>query len=191
MGRARAEAKTRRDNDRNGESPTIAQTFATPADALPAAPLLHVVLHQPEIPQNTGNVGRTCLAAGARLWLVRPLGFQLDAKHLRRAGLDYWQHLDWEAVDDWQSLAVRFDPQRVWMFSKAAKRLYTDVAFQPGDAMVFGSETTGLPRSMVASAGEQALRMPVRPPVRSLNLSSCVAVAVYEAIRQFRQSGLD
>src|SRR5438270_682715 len=95
-------------------------------------PRLHVVLHQPEIPYNTGSVGRTCVAAEAKLWLVRPLGFRLDDYYLRRAGLDYWEHLEWEAVDDWAALAARVPLERAWYFSKTATRLYTAAAFQPG-----------------------------------------------------------
>ena len=87
-----------------------------------AEPLLHVVLHQPDIPQNTGNIGRTCVAVGAKLWLVRPLGFRLDEKHLRRAGMDYWQHLDWEAVEDWAELTRRLAGRTFWYLTKTATR---------------------------------------------------------------------
>jgi tRNA (cytidine/uridine-2'-O-)-methyltransferase len=148
-------------------------------------PCLHIVLHQPEIPPNTGAVGRTCVAVGAKLWLVRPLGFRLDAKLLRRAGLDYWQHLQWEAVDDWQVLKHRLAGGRFWFFSKTARREYTDVAFQPGDVLVFGSETRGLPASLLTPS-ESLLRIPIRDDVRSLNLSCAVAVAAYEALRQWK-----
>ena len=146
---------------------------------------LHIVLHQPEIPQNTGNISRTCVAIGAKLWLVRPLGFQLDAKHLRRAGLDYWRHLDWELVDCWEDLQTRLEDFRPWLFSKTAGRLYTDVSFQPGDALVFGAETSGLPAELLARNPERCLRIPISPRMRSLNLSNAVAVAAYEAIRQW------
>jgi tRNA (cytidine/uridine-2'-O-)-methyltransferase len=146
---------------------------------------LHIVLHQPEIPQNTGNISRTCVAIGAKLWLVRPLGFQLDAKHLRRAGLDYWRHLDWEVVDRWEDLPARWQDFRPWLFSKTASRLYTDVSYQSGDALVFGAETSGLPADLLARHPERCLRIPISPRVRSLNLSNAVAVAAYEAIRQW------
>src|SRR5215471_3428357 len=93
-------------------------------------PQLHIVLHQPEIPYNTGSVGRTCVAVGAKLWLVRPLGFRVDDYYLRRAGLDYWEHLEWEIADDWNSLIRRFDTEcpskQPWLFTKTASRLYTD-----------------------------------------------------------------
>ena len=145
---------------------------------------LHIVLYQPEIPQNTGNAGRTCLAVGAKLWMVRPLGFQLNEKALRRAGLDYWIDLDWEVVDSWEILVNRL-PVRKWYFSKYAERVYTTAVFAPGDALVFGSETSGLPKSIRDACPEQALRIPMEPPARSLNLATSVAIAGYEAIRQW------
>ena len=151
-------------------------------------PLLHVVLYQPEIPPNTGNIGRTCVALGAKLWLIRPLGFQINEKELRRAGLDYWPHLDWEAVDDWQvvenKLAQQLNGGRFWFFTKTATRLYTQADFQRGDVLVFGSESKGLPPELLEKHREQALRLPMRPQVRSLNLSATAAVAMYEAARQ-------
>jgi tRNA (cytidine/uridine-2'-O-)-methyltransferase len=150
-------------------------------------PRLHVVLYQPEIPPNTGAVGRTCVAVGAKLWLVRPLGFRVDTKTLRRAGLDYWQHLEWEAVDGWESLIERLPQQRFWYFTKTAAASYLDVAYESGDVLVFGSETQGLPASILEQNRMRALRIPIRPQVRSLNLSNSVAVAAYEALRQWRE----
>ncbi len=147
-------------------------------------PLLHIVLYQPEIPQNAGNIGRTCVAIGAKLWLVRPLGFRMDQRHLRRAGLDYWQHLDWEVVDDWAALRQRLPEREPWLFTKTAGRLYTTAAFQVGDVLVFGSETQGLPPSLLQAAGDRALRIPTREEARSLNLACAVAIAAYEARRQ-------
>ena len=150
--------------------------------------MLHIVLYQPEIPPNTGSIGRTCVAVGAKLWLVRPLGFRMDQRHLRRAGLDYWQHLDWEAVDNWDALCERLPQRRPWFFSKTASRLYTDVSYRPGDILVFGSETQGLPKSLLDDR-EQSLRIPMQPQARSLNLAASVAVAAYEALRQIRGAG--
>ncbi|MCA9268154.1 MAG: tRNA (cytidine(34)-2'-O)-methyltransferase [Planctomycetales bacterium] len=149
-------------------------------------PRFHIVLVQPEIPQNTGNIGRTCVALGAKLWLVRPLGFRLDNHRLERAGMDYWTHLDWEAVDSWAALLAEtpVGAARRWFFTKTAARRYTDAAFRPGDALVFGSESGGLPPSLMADAGDAALQLPMREEARSLNLSSCVAAAAYEALRQ-------
>jgi tRNA (cytidine/uridine-2'-O-)-methyltransferase len=148
-------------------------------------PCLHIVLHQPEIPYNTGSVGRTCVAIGAKLWLVRPLGFRVDDYYLRRAGLDYWEHLEWEVVDDWSSLCTRLATERFWFFTKTATRPYTDAQYVRGDVLVFGSESNGLPQSLIVQNRDQALRIPIRSAVRSLNLSNAAAVAMYEAVRQW------
>lgn len=152
-------------------------------------PRLHVVLYQPEIPYNTGSVGRTCVAVGAKLWLVRPLGFRVDDYHLRRAGMDYWQHLEWEAVDDWQSLVEHLPTERHWYFSKKAAGPYTEAQFAEGDVLVFGRESLGLPEELLSELPGQCLRIPTRKEVRSLNLSNTVAVACYEALRQFGGEG--
>jgi len=149
-------------------------------------PRLHIVLVQPEIPYNAGSVGRTCVATGAKLWLVRPLGFRTDDYHLRRAGLDYWEHLEWEVVDDWPGLLARLPQCQPWYFSKTADRCYLDARFELGDMLVFGSESQGLPPSMLDAATDRALRIPIRPAVRSLNLSNAVAVVTYEALRQWQ-----
>jgi tRNA (cytidine/uridine-2'-O-)-methyltransferase len=154
----------------------------------PYQPRLHVVLHQPEIAYNTGSVGRTCVAAHAKLWLVRPLGFRVDDYYLRRAGLDYWERLDWEAVDDWNALATALSTPRRWLFTKRAQREFWDVAYAPGDALVFGSESAGLPESLQEQHPHQLLRIPTSDDVRSRNLSNAVAVAVYEALRQWGKS---
>lgn len=148
-------------------------------------PRLHIVLYQPEIPYNTGSVGRTCLAVGAKLWLVRPLGFRVDDYHLRRAGMDYWQHLDWEAVDDWNALCEQLPVERHWYFTKKATRLYTEPQFAEQDVIVFGRESLGLPDAILDRDPARCLRLQTRPEVRSLNLSNTVAVATYEALRQW------
>lgn len=150
---------------------------------------LHVVLHQPEIAYNTGSVGRTCVATHSKLWLVRPLGFRVDDYYLRRAGLDYWERLDWEAVDDWAALDAALPTTRRWLFTKHAERSFWDVAYQPGDALVFGSESAGLPESLRQQNADSLLRIPTTADVRSLNLSNSVATAVYEALRQWRADG--
>ena len=152
-------------------------------------PLLHIVLHQPEIPYNTGSVGRTCVAIGAKLWLVRPLGFRVDDYYLRRAGLDYWEHLEWEVVDDWPTLATRLVDRPMWFFTKKAHLVYTEVGYKRGDALVFGAETSGLPEELLSRHADRALRIPTRPEVRSLNLSNAVAVVAYEALRQWGAGG--
>jgi tRNA (cytidine/uridine-2'-O-)-methyltransferase len=148
-------------------------------------PCLHVVLHEPEIPPNTGNIGRTCVAIGAKLWLVKPLGFSLDDYYLRRAGLDYWEHLEWEAANSWQDLLERLPQPPTWFFSARATHPYTTVAYRRGDVLVFGSESRGLPKDLLDSHAERALTIPSRPQVRSLNLSNAAAVVCYEAIRQW------
>ena len=150
---------------------------------------MDVVLFEPEIPYNTGSVGRTCVAVGAKLWLVRPLGFQIEDRRLRRAGLDYWQHLEWEAVDDWNALSEklvgeRLGRRRFWFFSKKVERIYTDVEYAAGDVLVFGSESKGLPRALLDDNADHCLRIPIRPQARSLNLSVSVALAAFEARRQ-------
>ena len=148
-------------------------------------PQLHVVLYQPEIPYNTGSVGRTCVAVGAKLWLVRPLGFRVDDYYLRRAGLDYWEHLAWQTIDDWESLTTELPSGRRWLFTKKAARSYLEPAYQTGDVFVFGNESAGLPDELLKAHQNHQLRIPTRSEVRSLNLSNAVAVAAYEALRQW------
>ena len=148
-------------------------------------PLLNVVLYQPDIPQNTGNIGRTCVAVGAKLWLVRPLGFRLDEKHLRRAGMDYWQYLDWEAVDSWDEVLQRLPGRRWWCLTKFATRMVWDATFERGDILLFGSETRGLPESIRQAHPDNNLKLPMSDKVRSLNLASTANTVVYEAVRQF------
>jgi len=151
--------------------------------------MLHIVLYEPEIAGNTGNVGRTCVALGAKLWLVRPLGFQVEDRHLRRAGMDYWAHLDWEAVENWGALVSCLDESRLWFFTKTARRSYTEVDYCADDALVFGSESQGLPPSLLEVRADRCLRIPMRENARSLNLSVSVAVAAYEARRQCETNG--
>lgn len=147
-------------------------------------PLAHLVLYQPEIPGNTGAVGRTCVALGAKLWLVRPLGFRIDEKTLRRAGLDYWQYLDWQVVDRWQELLETIPATRFWYLTKRGTQSLYATRFERGDALVFGPETSGLPDSLLADHPRQLLRIPTTPRVRSLNLATSAAICVYEIFRQ-------
>ena len=150
------------------------------------APLLHVALLRPKIPQNTGNIGRLSLAMGARLHLVGQLGFRTDERALRRAGLDYWRHVDWVRHADLDELTRALpDGARVFPFSTRAERLYTEVAYRPGDCLLFGDEVSGLPDEVVAAAGSRAVRIPLRSTqVRSLNLANAAAIAVAEVVRQ-------
>ena len=151
---------------------------------MPDEPWLHIVLFEPEIPQNTGNIGRTCVAVEAKLWLVRPLDFRLDERHLRRAGMDYWQHLDWEIVADWDTLQQRLTGRRRWLMTTTGPRCYTTADFARGDVLVFGSESRGLPPSLLQVDPQRCLRIPMRSEARSLNLACSVAVTAYEALRQ-------
>jgi tRNA (cytidine/uridine-2'-O-)-methyltransferase len=144
-----------------------------------------VVLHQPDIPQNTGNIGRTCAAVGAKLWLIRPLGFRLDARLLRRAGMDYWELVNWEAVESWSELKQKLAGRPWWALTKSGGRLLWDAQFTPGDVLLFGSETRGLPPAILGEQPERNLKLPMKPEVRSLNLASTVNTVVYEAVRQF------
>lgn len=147
--------------------------------------MLHVVLYQPEIPPNTGNVIRLCANSGARLHLIRPLGFDLDHAKLRRAGLDYHEFADVRVHDDLDAFAAAAKPARLFALSTRGRTNYADARFDTDDAVVFGPETRGLPQALLdALAPEQQLRLPMRPGNRSLNLSNAVAVVVYEAWRQ-------
>jgi tRNA (cytidine/uridine-2'-O-)-methyltransferase len=166
------------------------QLFAT-LPIMKYDPLLHIVLYEPDIPPNTGNVGRTCVAVGAKLWLIEPLGFSLDAKQLRRAGLDYWAHLELEVVPNWAECLARLPPRQPWFFSKFAEKSYVDVTYEPGDVLVFGSETSGLPDAMRDEYRDRLLKIPMRPQVRSLNLASACAAVTLEAVRQIDQAAGD
>ena len=151
-------------------------------------PFLNIVLYQPEIPGNTGAVGRTAVALGAKLWLVRPLGFRIDEKTLRRAGLDYWQHLNWEVADHWDDLLDRLPETRMWYFSRFATQGFADVEYQPGDTLVFGRETAGLPEKLMTANQDRLVRVPTTDKVRSLNLATTVGIAGFELLRQVSQS---
>lgn len=151
--------------------------------------MLHVVLHRPEIPPNTGNLMRLCVNTGNRLHLIRPLGFELDDTRLRRAGLDYREHADVSIHDDFEAFLREVDPARVYAFSQHAERLYAAVAYRTDDALVFGSESAGLPSDVLRHAAvTDRLRIPIAPGGRSLNLANAAAIVVYEA---WRQQGFD
>jgi len=156
---------------------------------VPAPPALHVVLVEPEIAANTGAIGRTCVAVAAKLWLVRPLGFHLGDRHVRRAALDYWPHLDYQVVEHFDDVVSALGRDRLWLFSTKAALCYTSAGYRAGDALVFGPETRGLPRDWLTAYAERALRIPIRPEARSLNLANAVAVAVFEAVRQVGVAG--
>jgi len=149
--------------------------------------MLHVVLVEPEIPPNTGSVGRLCLATGAHLHLVQPLGFSLDDRQLRRAGLDYWQDVQ---VTLWESFAelraARRAEERFWFFTTKTVRPYWDAEFADGDFLVFGRETKGLPEALLAANSAQTLTIPMKERTRSLNLATAVGIVLYDAVRQTR-----
>lgn len=147
--------------------------------------MFHVILYQPEIPPNTGNVIRLCANAGASLHLIRPLGFELDHAKMRRAGLDYHEFVDLKVHDDFDACMAFLQQPRVFAFTSHAENRYTDTRFADDDALLFGRETSGLPVEVLAAIPEsQRLRLPMQPDNRSLNLSNAVAIAVYEAWRQ-------
>lgn len=152
---------------------------------------LHIVLVEPEIPQNTGNIVRTCGGIGAHLHLVRPLGFEVTDKHLKRAGLDYWHLVDISYHDRFQELLDQYGGAHAFYYctTKAAKS-YTDAAYQDGDFLVFGKESRGLPETLLSAHYEQCIRIPMRPDFRSLNLSNAVAVVAFEAMRQLDFAGM-
>jgi tRNA (cytidine/uridine-2'-O-)-methyltransferase len=150
-------------------------------------PPLQVALVEPEIPPNTGNVARLCAGTGCRLHLVGPLAFRLDDRTLRRAGLDYWDHVDMVRHPDLEAFAPTMRQQNTFFYSTRGARPYTDARHAPGDILVFGSETRGLPESLVEAHAENVYRIPMRADhVRSLNLSNAVAIVLYEALRQLR-----
>lgn len=147
--------------------------------------MFHVVLFQPEIPPNTGNIIRLCANCGARLHLIRPLGFELSDKHLRRAGLDYHEYVNVKEYDSLADFVNTERPGRLFACSTRGSRHYAEVSFQPDDALLFGPETRGLPAQVLSMVpAEQVLRIPMLPDNRSLNLSNAVAIMVYEAWRQ-------
>ena len=152
--------------------------------------MLHIVLFQPEIPQNTGNVGRMCAVTRSRLHLVHPLGFEVTDKHLKRAGMDYWRSLDVHHHDDWQ--AFRHSgrgPKRLWLFTTKADKTHWDVRFEDGDGLVFGRETSGAPDWLHEELAATRVTIPrFNTEMRSLNLSTAVGVAAYEALRQLHHA---
>ena len=167
-------------NEENGDQETAAASTRLASRKA----LLNLVLYQPEIPQNTGNIGRTCVAIGAKLWLIRPLGFRVDDKSLKRAGMDYWEHLDWEVADSWEDVRKRLPDSQVWFLTKTATRLVWDATFQVGDILLFGSESRGLPASILSQNPASNLKLPMSDLVRSLNLASTANTVAYEAVRQ-------
>ena len=147
---------------------------------------MHIVLVEPEIPPNTGNVARLCAATKSVLHLIEPFGFKLDDSQLKRAGMDYWQHVEWRRWTNWQAFAEKLPASaRLWFIESGGPQLYSEVKFAAEDYLVFGRETAGLPRQWLEQHRAQWLRIPMfNPEARSLNLSNCVALVLFEALRQ-------
>jgi len=146
--------------------------------------LLNIVLHEPEIPQNCGNIARTCAATGSRLHLIRPLGFDISEKAVRRAGLDYWHLVDVRVYDNLEDFFSKNEVRQLWCLSTKAPRCYTEAVFEDECYLLFGKETKGLPEDFLEAHYDQCVRIPMRSEARSLNLSNAVAITVYEALRQ-------
>jgi tRNA (cytidine/uridine-2'-O-)-methyltransferase len=145
---------------------------------------LNVVLYEPEIPANTGNIGRTCVATNTRLHLIEPLGFRLNDKTVKRAGMDYWKDLDVIRYDDWDDFCEKNPDAKIYMATTKAKHTYTEVEFEPDCYIMFGKESTGIPEEILVQHPDTSIRIPMVGETRSLNLSNSVAIVLYEALRQ-------
>ena len=157
---------------------------------VPVMPHIHIVLHEPEIPQNTGNIARTCAATGASLHLIRPLGFTIDDRKMKRAGLDYWDKLDVHFYDGIEDFYEKHPNATVYYFTTKAQNRHVDVAYPEEVFLMFGKETRGLPEDLLFAHPDTCVRIPMRNHLRSLNLSNSVASAVYEVLRQYDFEGL-
>lgn len=145
---------------------------------------MNIVLHEPEIPANTGNIGRTCVATNTRLHLIEPLGFRLNEKELKRAGLDYWKDLDVTVYDSYDDFLEKNSGAKIYMATTKALNVYSDVTYEPDSFIMFGKESGGIPEEILLSNKENAIRIPMNQDIRSLNLSNSVAIVLYEALRQ-------
>ena len=145
---------------------------------------MHIVLHQPEIPANTGNIGRTCVATGTSLHLIEPLGFHLDERSIKRAGMDYWEQLDVTRYINYREFLEKHPGAKIWMATTKAKKVYTEAAFGADDFIMFGKESGGIPEEILVEHEENCIRIPMLDRIRSLNLSNAVAIVLYEALRQ-------
>ena len=146
--------------------------------------MLNIVLHEPEIPANTGNIGRTCVAAGARLHLIEPMGFRITEKQVKRAGLDYWDKLDVTIYDSYEDFLQKNPNAKIYMATTKAKHTYTEVSFEPDCYIMFGKESAGIPEEILIDHPETSIRIPMIGDIRSLNLGNSVAIVLYEALRQ-------
>lgn len=148
--------------------------------------VLNIVLHQPEIPQNTGNIGRTCAATGARLHLIEPLGFQLNEKALQRAGMDYWHEIDVTTYVNYEEFLEKNPDASIYYATTKGRQLYSDVVYEPDCFLMFGKESAGIPEEILKAHPGQCVRIPMIGQTRSLNLSNAAAIVLYEALRQNR-----
>lgn len=146
--------------------------------------MINIVLHQPEIPANTGNIGRTCVATGSRLHLIEPLGFRLNEKEIKRAGMDYWKHLDVRRYVNYEAFLEENKGAKIWYATTKAKQTYSEVCFGENDYIMFGKESAGIPEEILVDNEECCIRIPMLEEIRSLNLSNSVAIVLYEALRQ-------
>lgn len=146
--------------------------------------MLNIVLLEPEIPANTGNIGRTCVAAGARLHLIEPMGFRINEKQVKRAGLDYWDKLDYVIYDSYSDFLVKNPCAKIYMATTKAKHVYSEVAFEEDCYIMFGKESAGIPEDILVENEETTIRIPMFGDIRSLNLGNSVAIVLYEALRQ-------
>ena len=152
---------------------------------------MHIILHQPEIPANTGNIGRTCVATNTRLHLIEPLGFKLNEKALKRAGMDYWADLDVTTYIDFKDFQEKNPGVRLYMATTKAPKVYTEVHYEPDCYIMFGKESAGIPEEILVEHQEDCVRIPMDGDIRSLNLGNSVAVILYEALRQNGFSGMN
>ncbi len=146
--------------------------------------MLNIVLHEPEMPANTGNIGRTCVAIGARLHLIEPLGFTINDKMLKRAGLDYWDKLDVTVYNDYEDFLAKNPGAKIYMATTKAHKTYAEVEYEDDCYIMFGKESAGIPEGILVSSEDTCIRIPMIEEARSLNLSNSVAIVVYEALRQ-------
>lgn len=153
--------------------------------------MLNIVLLEPEIPANTGNIGRTCVATNTRLHLIEPLGFRLDEKALRRAGMDYWKDLDVTTYIDYQDFLDKNPEAKIYMATTKAEKVYTDVAYEEDCYIMFGKESAGIPEEILVENQENCVRIPMVGEIRSLNLGNSVAIMLYEALRQNQFAGMN
>ena len=151
---------------------------------------MHIILHQPEIPANTGNIGRTCVATGTTLHLIEPLGFHLDEKSIKRAGMDYWERLDVTRYINFEEVREGHPNAKIWYATTKAKRLYTEAVFGKDDFIMFGKESAGIPEELLVEHEETCIRIPMLDEIRSLNLSNAAAIVLYEALRQNDFAGM-